>query len=55
MPTANRKRTALVAAALTVLFSVTHANELTIDQENAIKYAEKLNVTADPDISRSFK
>jgi DNA-directed RNA polymerase subunit F len=54
MPTNSMKR-AIFAAALTVLFNVTIAHELTIDQENAIRYAEKLNLTADPDISKSFK
>jgi hypothetical protein len=34
----NSKKS-LFAAALTVLFSVTTAQDLTIDQENAIKYA----------------
>jgi hypothetical protein len=51
----NSIKTAIFAATLTVLFSVTLSHDLTIDQENAIKYAEKLNVTADPDISKSFK
>jgi hypothetical protein len=48
----NSIKTALIAAAL---FTVTLSHDLTIDQVNAIKYAEHLNVTADPDISKSFK